>query len=372
MYKTILIIVLSFFINQVFTQNTSTSMSLDSLVLEMQKITEEEKSQLMARLVMIDEKVRLGELNVNDALDIKLLETDVTNLRIKRRMAFYEQQIKDVINAQLSGEDFDLALANQQYVSPEMTTNEKPQIEKVYGERYSSSNSPKAETLPKEVRTYKESRYIDQVVLGFGVNTLLNNGNTSNLSDTDVNIIQSRNYEFGLAWKYRIIENSNLLMLRYGISYYRAHLSPRNELIFVKDGNITNLLRPTDEVISNKFTNNYFIAPIHLELDFSQKYTAKKSGHSYLRSQRSFRVGVGAYIGILASSRQNTTFLINNRTSKTNIKGDYNVSQIIYGTEAYVGFKDMSVRLKYDISELFSQNPNQQNVASLGLRWDLK
>jgi hypothetical protein len=226
MYKTILIIVLSFFINQVFTQNTSTSMSLDSLVLEMQKITEEEKSQLMARLVMIDEKVRLGELNVNDALDIKLLETDVTNLRIKRRMAYYEQQIKDVINAQLSGEDFELSLANQQYVSPEMTTNEKPQIEKVYGERYSSSNSPKAETLPKEVRTYKESRYIDQVVLGFGVNTLLNNGNTTNLSDTDINIIQSRNYEFGLAWKYRIIENSNLLMLRYGISYYRAHLSP--------------------------------------------------------------------------------------------------------------------------------------------------
>ena len=161
------------------------------------------------------------------------------------------------------------------------------------------------------------------------------------------------------------------LMFRYGMSYYRSHLTTRNELVFVKDGNITQLIRPVDEVVNNKFTNNYFIAPVHLEFDFSNKYTSRKTGNTYIRSQKGMRIGVGGYLGVLTSSRQETVYLVNNRENTSKVKGDFNVSQLIYGTEAYLGFKDMSLRIKYDLSELFAQNPNRLNVASVGLRWDL-
>lgn len=356
--------------NQVKAQSSATNISLDSLVKEMQKVTDEEKAQLMTRLVMIDEKVKKGELNINDALDIKLLETDVTNLRIKRRMAHFEQQIKEVVNAQLEGRETDLAVVKETYVEPATVTQETPRVEKVYGERYTSSNNNE-ESKPKQPRVFKESRYTDQIVLGFGYNTLLKNGKTSDPSNTDANIVQSRNYEFGLAWKYRMAGYGPSLMFRYGISYMRSHLTTRNELIFVKDGNITQLIRPADEVINNKFTNNYFIAPVHLELDFSNKYISKRTGNTYIRSQKGLRLGVGGYLGVLTSSRQETTYLINNRENTAKVKGDFNVSQLIYGTEAYLGLKDVSIRVRYDLSELFAQNPGRMNVATLGLRWDL-
>ncbi|HMP28733.1 MAG TPA: hypothetical protein PKD85_03985 [Saprospiraceae bacterium] len=372
MNKIILTIILSFLLYQTNAQNTTSKRSLDSLVKEMQIITEEEKAQLMARLVMIDDKVKKGELNVNDALDIKLLETDVTNLRIKRRMAFYEQQLKDNINAQLSGSEIDIVLPVQDYVASADIPTETPKVEKVYGERY-NNNSSKTNTtiISKEIKVYKESRYKDYVVLGFGQNSLIEDGNISNFPSTDMSIIQSRNYEFGLSWKYRVLENSSLIMLRYGVSYYRTHLTPRNNLIFQKDNNITSLVQASDEVVNHKFTNNYVMVPVHLELDFSSKYTSKKTGNIHYRSQRGLRLGVGGYLGLLTTSRQETTIIVNNRANKSKAKGDFNVSPILFGTEAYVGVKDVSLRFRYDLSQLFSQNPNQQNVASIGLRWDL-
>ncbi len=381
MEKIIITILISFLVNQVgFAQNTAPKQSLDSLMKEMQMVTEDEKAQLMARLIMIDEKVKKGELNVNDALDIKLLETDVTNLRIKRRMASYEQQMKDLINARLSGDEMTFELDKETYTNAEITIQESPKVEKVYGDRYMSeinsnapSNQSNDESKSSETRIYKESRYIDQVVFAFGYNTLLDDGNTSDFSNTQINITQSRNYEFGLAWKYRIISNSNLLMLRYGVSYYRTHLSPRYEQIFQRDGNFTNLVTPLDDVAYSKFTNNYFIAPIHLEFDFSQRYMSRRSGKIYMRSQRGLRLGVGMYVGILASStRQNIVYSENSRLSESKLKGDYNVSQFLYGTEANIGFREFSIRVKYDLSDLFANNPNRQNVASIGMRWDLK
>jgi hypothetical protein len=55
---------------------------------------------------------------------------------------------------------------------------------------------------------------------------------------------------------------------------------------------------------------------------------------------------------------------------KQKTKKDYNVSNFIYGVSAYIGYKETSLYVKYDLNPLFQDNLVKQNNVSLGVRWD--
>ena len=52
------------------------------------------------------------------------------------------------------------------------------------------------------------------------------------------------------------------------------------------------------------------------------------------------------------------------------IRGDFNTSNFIYGLSTYIGYKETSLYLKYDLNPLFTDNAVKQNNVSLGLRFD--
>jgi hypothetical protein len=52
------------------------------------------------------------------------------------------------------------------------------------------------------------------------------------------------------------------------------------------------------------------------------------------------------------------------------MKGDFNSSNFIYGLSAYIGYKETSLYVKYDLNPLFRDNAVKQNNVSLGVRFD--
>ena len=55
---------------------------------------------------------------------------------------------------------------------------------------------------------------------------------------------------------------------------------------------------------------------------------------------------------------------------KNKQKGDFNVSNFTYGLSTYVGYKSVSLYVKYDLNPMFKHNTIDQNNVSLGIRFD--
>ena len=93
-------------------------------------------------------------------------------------------------------------------------------------------------------------------------------------------------------------------------------------------------------------------------------------GKRYFKTHDSFRLGVGGYFGTTIKSKQITTYDDDNFKSREKIKGDFNVTQFVYGLSTYVGYKSTSLYLKYNLTPMFTDNAVKQNNVSLGVRFD--
>jgi hypothetical protein len=113
----------------------------------------------------------------------------------------------------------------------------------------------------------------------------------------------------------------------------------------------------------------YLVAPLHLEFDFSKNKT--REGKAFFKSHESVRIGIGGYAGFRLKSKQFQKFedtYGNDITVKE--KGDFNVNNFIYGVSAYIGYKETSLYVKYDLNPIFENNVVKQNNISLGVRFD--
>jgi hypothetical protein len=70
-------------------------------------------------------------------------------------------------------------------------------------------------------------------------------------------------------------------------------------------------------------------------------------------------------------SKQKTSYELNGNDFDTKQKGDFNVNDFIYGVSTYIGYRETSLYLKYDLNPLFKDNAIKQNNISLGIRFDL-
>ena len=96
------------------------------------------------------------------------------------------------------------------------------------------------------------------------------------------------------------------------------------------------------------------------------------NGKTYFKTHQSFRFGIGGYAGINVKSKQIIKYDQDDLDYKTTIKGDYNVNNFIYGLSSYIGYKELSLYLKYDLNPLFKDNLVKENNISLGLAFRFK
>lgn len=214
----------------------------------------------------------------------------------------------------------------------------------------------------KESKVKNEKRTTSQFVFAAGLNNVATD---ESIDNSDFKFMGSHFYEWGFTYKTRIAENNNLLHLKYGFSVMYNNLRPKENNYFEVNGTRTDLVSYPSPLKDSRFKNVYLAAPLHLEFDFSGSENQK------FRTQKSIRIGLGGYAGVLLKSKQILKYEMGDIKGTEKMKGDFNVNNFLYGLSTYIGYKDTSLYLKYDLNPLFDKNPIEQNNVSLGIRFDL-
>jgi hypothetical protein len=313
-----------------------------SISSEIENITKEEKSALKIEVEAVNLALENGIITKEDAeaKKQKLAETRAKN--IENRVAIEQQKLEDLVQQKVDGKIkvTDSTHTSYSFYFPTMKIkNKNDKIEK---------------------------RTTSQFVLAFGANNLVTNKAVAN---SDFYYWQSHFFEWGFTENTRIFKNHNLLHLKYGFSVMYNNIRPTDNRYFVPAPNSqTNLEVFPYELEDSRFKNVYLVAPLHLEFDFSN--SKSNHGNSNFSTHKGVRFGIGGYGGFRIKSKQKLYYHIDDDKIRIKTKGDFNANDFIYGVSTYLGYKETSLYLKYDLNPLFENNVVDQNNISLGVRFD--
>jgi len=203
----------------------------------------------------------------------------------------------------------------------------------------------------------------------YGITNLATDGAFAN---SDIRYMPSNHAQFGFLLKTRILKNSNLLYLKYGIGWEYNSLKPTGQRYFeVVDGQ-TVLSDYDDRFTKSRLAANSFQIPVYLEFDFGKKRTDEKTGRNYFISESTWRMGIGGYVNF-ADNRGKQIYHYKDDEARYRVEKYSNLSieKTRYGVGAYVGYAAFALQFQYELTPLFKNNDVKQNVWSLGLRVDL-
>lgn len=313
---------------------------------KIEKITKEEKAALKLEVEAVNVQLQNGSITNDQADEKKKKLAEARATIIENKIAVAQEELKDLVQLKVNGKIME--------------------TDSVQTGRYSIS-FPSFKIKDKVKDTILgEKRTTSQFVFAMGLNNLVTDGDIEN---SDYRFLGSHFYEWGVSYNTRIAKNNNLLHLKYGWSVMYNNLRPTDNRMFVVNGDQTNLQTSTFHLDDSRLRNVYLVAPLHLEFDFSG--ASEKNGKTYFKTHQSVRFGLGGYGGIRLKTKQIIKFedeFGDNVKQKT--KKDFNASNFIYGLSAYLGYKETSLYVKYDLNPLFQNNAVKQNNVSLGVRWD--
>lgn len=339
------------FITKVAAQDTFETKA-KAIADKIENIIKEEKATLKNEVEEVNVMLEKGTITKEQA-DNKKQELSQTRATIIENMvAVVQEELKDLVQQKVDGK-----------------------IESEYNGHSFSIRFNKSKGKNKEKYTkYKDSVYnssekrtTSQFVFAAGVNNLATDGKIAN---SDFRYWGSHFYEWGTTLNTRLLEKSNLLHLKYGFSVMYNNLRPTDNRVFVKSGDQTNLEISPIHLDDSRMRNVFLVVPLHLEFDFSKN--KMKGDKPYFKSHQNVRAGLGGYAGFRIKTKQ---FQLYENSDNQDItikqKGDFNVNDFIYGVSAYIGYKETSLYVKYDLNPMFKDNAIKQNNISLGIRFDL-
>jgi len=328
-------------VNSVSAQEKTFEQKAKEIATNIKTIAEEEKKALKAEIEAIDKDVESGKITKEEADKAKTKIAEERAKNIETRTAEYEVALRELITNQV------------QTVKSDSVDNDTNLIN-----IKSKKNNPNK----------SENRTTSQFVFAVGFNNLVTDGAVAN---SKFGYGRSSFYEWGLTWNTRLSNNSNLLHLKYGVGFMYNNLHVTDNRVFVDNKNgQTELVTYPIALKENRtyFKNVYFVVPMHLEFDFSK--TSTVDDKKVFKSHRGARFGLGGFVGVNTNSKQFIEYKIDGYKFSEKQKGDFNVNDYTYGLSAYVGYKQTSLYLKYDLNPMFKNNPVDQNNISLGIRFD--
>lgn len=336
---------LCLFLTNLFGQDTFESRA-KTIAAKIETITKEEKAALKTEVELINDQLESGAITAAQAEAQKQQVADKRAKNIETRVASAEDELKALVQEKVDGK-----------IAESDSIKKKHQ----FGITWDNKEDRKKKEENGEPRT------TSQFVFALGANNLM----TSNsLANSDYRYWGSHFYEVGLSWNTRLLKNHNLLHAKYGLSLMYNNLRPTDDRYFQEFGNQTLLVKSAVDLRDSRFRNVYVVVPAHLEFDFSGKET--KDGKTTFQTHESFRFGIGGFVGGNIKSKQIIDYRdANGNKVKQRTKGDYNVNDLIYGASAYIGYKEISLYCKYDLSELFRNSGVEQHNISMGIRFDL-
>lgn len=306
------------------------------------EIKTEEKKALKDEVEALDKAVELGKMTKEEAATTKAKIAEERAKNIETKIAEQEAVLRDLVNGKME-------------VAPDSTTS------------YSLNLNAPISIKSKKNENAGEKRTTSQFVFAAGFNNLVTDGAVAN---SNFSYGRSSFYEWGYTLNTRLIKNSNLLHLKYGLGFQYNFLHATNNRVFVDVNNQTILTPFHTNVRPNGtyFKNVNFVVPMHLEFDFSK--TKSDGDAKIFKSHQAMRVGFGGYVGVNTNSKQYIYYKQDGYKIKERQKGDFNTSDFVYGLSAYIGYEQTSLYVKYDINPMFENNTIDQNNVSLGLRFD--
>ena len=334
---------------------------------QIEMITTEEKKALKQEVKAIDDQVESGKISKEKGDELKLSIATERAKNIETQVAVEEEKLAQLVKDKVDGK----------FAEDKTKANKNGGTRIVFGGSSKDNlgdyqteinlSSLKVYNGKKDYFEKQSKRTTSQFVFAAGLNNAVTEGES--LNDSDFKVWGSHFYELGLTYNSRIFKNHNLLHAKYGLSLMYNNLRATDNRYFVESGNQTNLQTASVNLDESRFRSVFFVAPVHLEFDFSGKRTDKE-GNSYFKTHDSFRLGIGGYGGVRVKSKQILKYEENGNDIKIKEKGDFNASDFTYGLSGYIGCGSTSLYLKYDINPMFKNNNIDQNNVSLGIRFD--
>ena len=360
--KTGIVLFFLSFITKTWAQDTFEKKAHD-IAVRIEKITIEEKQALKKEVDSVNTDLVEGKITKEEAEKKKQELAVVRAQNIEKRTAEEQAKLQELVQMKVDGK-----------IASDGTELKKGGTVVIIGASKDSIGKSQTEIIIPSLKVYKGNdekqfrqakRTTSQFVFATGLNNLIEN---DKYADDKYSFIGSHFYEWGLTLNSRLMKDHNLLHAKYGLSLMYNNIRPLDNQFFVVNGSQTDLIENPIHLKESRFRNVNLVFPVHLEFDFSKPKI--KNNQTYFRTHNSFRMGFGGYAGINLKSKQILKFDDNDLKAFQKTKGDYNVNNFIYGLSAYAGYRAASLYVKYDLNELFENNPISANNISLGIRFD--
>ena len=322
----------------------------NAIAIKIENITKAEKEGLKKEVDEVNLQLEKGTITNEQANAIKQQLAEARANAIETKVAALQEELKNLVQEKVDGK---------------LEESYKKGSFGIIFQKSSGKNSEKYQKYRDSVSNVSQKRTTSQFVFAAGFNNLATN---KKVADSDFRYLGSHFYEWGLTNNTRILEKSNLLHIKYGLSLMYNNLRPTDDRIFVKSGNQTNLETSSINLKDSRFRNVFLVAPVHFEFDFSK--TKMDGDKQIFKSHQGFRLGFGGYAGVRIKSKQFQKYENNDQDFRLKAKGDFNVNDFIYGLSSYIGYGATSLYVKYDLNPLFKDNAVKQNNVSLGIRFD--
>ncbi|SDB55614.1 hypothetical protein SAMN03097699_2113 [Flavobacteriaceae bacterium MAR_2010_188] len=313
------------------------------------RIMEAEKEFLKVEVESINQRLENGSINSEEAEKFKREAAEKRALNIENRMAIIDNKIELL---RRNDENYQTSMEDDSYIGFSLGTDG----DNFAGFKIKGNNRPKR----YDVRTTTD------LVFAIGFNNAIIDG--SDFGDSPYELAGSGFVELGWAWKTRVLQNSNGMRFKYGLSLQWNKLNAKDNLYFEQDGDMSNLIDFPVDLNKSEFRMTNIVVPLHFEFGPSKKI--ERDTYFRYSTHEQFKVGIGGYAGFNIGTQQKLKYKEDSDRVKQKIRKDYNTSDFVYGLSGYVGIGDVSLYAKYDLNTIFKNQLVNQNNISLGVRFD--
>jgi len=332
-----------------------------------EKITKAQKDSVKIKVISIDKRLEKGEITKNTA---NILKKEVATFHARKIEKLVGEQerllqllVQDKTNGRIASSEDEVTTMDENNM---FTIGNKTFRFKVEGEDRNNSERRRKE---RDLKVRKDRSTTSQFVFAMGVNNVLNNDELRSLNNSEYKLWQSHFYELGWTWKRRLSKKPSQFYVKYGVSFLWNNLRLDNNKIHVKNGDITEIQTFSEQLTESRLRHVQMNLPMHLEWDLSK---SKKYNEDRVidRTNKSFRFGVGGFVGFKLGTRQYLEYKDVNNVAVEEVQyNNFNMNTVNYGISAYLGYKSTSFYVKYDLNSLF-KNTETRNI-SMGIRLDL-
>ena len=369
--KRILLILVLFSTTIALSQEKTFEKEVSKISKRIEHITKTQKDSLKIKVVAIDKRFEKGEITKTTANTLKKEVASYHARRIEKLVGEQERLLQLLVQDKTNGK---IASSDDTIVTDDdnntFTIGNKTFRLNINNNNREDENDDKNDSDSNRHKKYKKGRRTtSQFVFAMGVNNVLNDTDFSSLNDSEYKFWQSHFYEVGWTWKTRFTEEPSQLYFKYGVSFLWNNLRLENNQYHLKNGDITEIQTFGDKLSESRLRHVQMNFPMHFEWDLSRnkKYSDNKITD---RTNKSFRLGVGGFVGFKLGTRQYLEYKdINGVDQEVVQKDNFNMNTLNYGLSAYLGYKSTSFYVKYDLNPLFKKT-DTRNI-SMGIRFDL-